>query len=79
MYSTQSCPYCAKTRAYFAERKIAFVERDVQADPTALAQFKQLGGTGVPQVLIGDRRISGFAPKALDDALERLQQTARSR
>lgn len=75
MYSTQSCPYCAKAREYFATRKVAYVERDIQADPQALAQFKQLGATGVPQVLIGERRISGFAPKAFDDALSRLQGT----
>lgn len=79
LYSTRTCPYCAKARAYFAERKIAYVERDVQADPGAMAQFKQLGGTGVPQVLIGDRRIPGFVPKALDEALARLQPGALTR
>ena len=78
MYSTQTCPYCAKTREFFAARHIAYTERDVQTDPAALAQMQQLGGTGVPQVLIGDRRIPGFAPKALEEALARLAQQAKA-
>lgn len=72
MYSTSSCPYCAKAREFFAARKVAYIEKDVQADPAALQQLKQLGASGVPQILIGDRRIPGFAPQALDEALARL-------
>lgn len=72
MYGTQSCPYCAKTREYFHEKKVVFVERDIQQDPAAARQFKELGGNAVPRVLIGDRLISGYNPSVFDDALERL-------
>lgn len=72
MYGTQSCPYCAKTREYFKEHKIAFVDRDVQHDAAAALQFKQLGGESVPRVLIGDRLILGYVPSGFDDALARL-------
>lgn len=72
MYGTQSCPFCTKTREYFNERKIEFVERDIEHDPAAARQFKELGGNAVPRVLIGDRLISGYNPSAFDDALTRL-------
>lgn len=78
MYSTSTCPYCAKAREFFAARNIAYVEKDIQADPTALQQLKQLGATGVPQILIGDRRVPGFAPKAMEEALARLKSTGGS-
>lgn len=72
MYGTQSCPYCAKTREYFNERKVAFVERDIEHDPAAARQFKDLGGSAVPRVLIGNRMIAGYIPSGFDDALARL-------
>jgi len=30
MYATSWCPYCAKARAYFARRNIAYVEVDIE-------------------------------------------------
>lgn len=72
MYGTQSCPFCAKTREYFNERKVAFVERDIEHDATAARQFKELGGSAVPRVLIGNRLITGYIPSGFDDALAQL-------
>jgi glutaredoxin len=71
MFSTVWCPYCAKTRAYFAERKIAYVELDIEKSPAAAKQYAQLGAGGIPKVLIGDRMIGGFVPTAFDAALAR--------
>lgn len=72
MYGTQSCPYCAKTREYFKENKVQFVERDIQHDAAAARQFQELGGSAVPRVLIGDRSIRGYSRSGFDDALARL-------
>ena len=33
-------------------------------------EFTRLGGGGVPLLLIGERRISGYIPKAIDEALK---------
>lgn len=69
MYSTAWCPYCAKTRAYFMEHKIAYVELDIEKSPVAAKQYAQLGAGGIPKVLIGNRMIGGFAPAAFEAAL----------
>ena len=40
----------------------------------ALVEFEQLGGSGVPVVLIGNRRIQGFNQDALEAALKTVTQ-----
>lgn len=70
MYGTETCPYCAKAREYFKEKGIAFVDLDVGKPGQAREEFTRLGGGGVPMLLIGDRRISGYIPKAIDEALQ---------
>ncbi len=61
MYSTEWCGYCRKARNYFSERKINFVEYDIEKDASANAQFKKAGGRGVPLILVGDKKMSGFS------------------
>ncbi|MDC8759758.1 glutaredoxin family protein [Janthinobacterium fluminis] len=70
LYGTDWCAYCAKTRAYFKQRNIAYIDLDIEKSPEAKRQHLQLGGGGVPAVLIGKRRIQGFDAAALDAALE---------
>lgn len=70
MYGTSWCGYCAKTRAYLAERKIPFVELDIEKNTLAAKQHLELGGGGVPKILIGDRKIQGFMPEVIDAALK---------
>jgi glutaredoxin len=72
LYGTASCGYCAKTRAYLKERKIAYADLDVEQSAQAQREFKQFGAGGVPYLLIGDRRIQGFNTSAIDSALQKL-------
>lgn len=72
MYSASWCPYCAKAKSYFAENNIAYTEMDIEKSPLAKQQYEQLGGGSIPKVLIGDRMIVGFIPKAFDAALAKL-------
>ena len=73
LYGTASCPYCAKARVYFRQHGIAFVDLDVGTPGPAREEFAKLGGVGVPLLLIGDRRIDGFVPKAIEAALKARQ------
>lgn len=73
LYSTSWCGYCAKTRAYFAENKVDYLDLDIEKSPLAAKQFAQLSGEGVPKVVIGNRLIWGYAPKAFDAALKELR------
>jgi len=70
MYATKWCPYCKRMRAYFQEHKIRYFEYDIEQSSKGRQQFKALGGRGVPLVLVRDRLIRGYNPKAVSRALE---------
>lgn len=69
MYTTPSCGYCHRAKAYFSERGIPFTEVDVTASSQGRRDFERLRGRGVPLILIGDQRLVGFNPSAIDRAL----------
>lgn len=66
MYATDWCPYCAKARAYFRSNGIDYVEHDIEKSPSAHAEYKRLGGRGVPLILIGEQRMNGFSETRFD-------------
>ena len=68
MYSTDWCPYCKKARKYFHENNIRFTDHDIEKDPAANKIYKQLGGSGVPLILVDDTKLQGFS----EDNFERL-------
>jgi len=71
MYATSWCPYCAKARAYFARNGIAYVEHDIEKSAAVNAEFRRLGGRGVPLILVGTEKMSGFSEQRLDALLAR--------
>ena len=71
-YGTSQCPYCAMTKSFFTERKIIFSDFDIEKSEKAKREFNQLGGTSVPLIIIGNRRIDGFNQPAIEAALEKL-------
>ena len=69
LYTTPTCGYCHRAKAYFKQKGIRFTELDVTKSPKARKQFKALNGRGVPLIVIGDQRISGFNKTAINQAL----------
>ena len=69
MFTTQWCPICKKAKAYLRERGIPFEELDVEASASAKAEYDQLGGKGVPVILVGERRMDGFDAGRMESAL----------
>lgn len=61
MYSTRWCGYCKQARAYFKQNGIRFIEHDIERSADARRAYDRLGGKGVPLILVGDRRMSGFS------------------
>lgn len=61
MYSTEWCGYCKKARKYFNQQKIPFEEYDVEKSEKGKRDYKALNGKGVPLILVGARRMSGFS------------------
>lgn len=61
MYSTSWCKYCKKARRYFQANHIAYIDYDVEKDLVAKRRYKELGATGVPVILFGNKRMNGFS------------------
>lgn len=72
LYGTSWCGYCAKARAYFKQNKIDFVDLDIEKSPEALKAHTELGGGGVPLVLIGNRKIQGYDADAFQAAIKKI-------
>ncbi len=73
MYGTAWWKYCTSTREFLKQQKVRFVEYDVEKSAPAKAQFDQLNGESFPLLLIGDRKITGFAPSEFESALRALE------
>ena len=60
MYSATWCGVCKKAKKYFNEKGIPFTEYDIEKSVKGRRDFKRLSGKGVPLILIGNKRMSGF-------------------
>lgn len=61
MFTTTWCGYCKKARAYLQARGIPFEDIDVEASASGAAEYRALGGRGVPVILVGDQRMDGYS------------------
>jgi NADH-dependent peroxiredoxin subunit F len=62
LYGTEECPFCQKARAFLSERDIAFTAITSPPGSAAWNAMKKLtGGETLPQILIGDMAIGGYA------------------
>ncbi|PKG80648.1 glutaredoxin family protein [Colwellia sp. 75C3] len=61
IYTTNWCGYCKKAKQYFKENAIRYTEMNIEKSKTAKLQYDKLGGKGVPVILLGDKRMSGFS------------------
>lgn len=66
MYSTSRCTYCRKAKAYFRSKGIDYVEHDIEKSPKARAEYDRMGATGVPVILVGNKRMNGFSEKGFE-------------
>lgn len=79
LYRTSWCGHCKRAAEYMRRNNVAFVERDVEANPSFGAEFKKLGARGVPFIVIGNKTMAGFNETqfALDYAeFRRIQPSA---
>lgn len=66
LYSTSWCGYCRQARAFFQERGVAFVERDIEREPGAReemlrkASAQGLHPSGVPVIDVHGTIVPGF-------------------
>ena len=66
IYTTPTCPHCRRALQHMQALNISYVQKDVQHDQANRAEFKRLGGRGVPHILMGDAVLVGFDPRHFD-------------
>ena len=71
VYSTPTCPYCKRAKAYLSSKGISFEERDVAGDQTAGEEMVRISGQmGVPVIVIDGEVILGFDLARIDEVVE---------
>ena len=71
IYSTPSCPWCVKVKAFLKEHKIVFTDIDVSKNEKAGQEMiKKSGQMGVPVIDIDGKIIVGFDEAKLKKALK---------
>lgn len=73
IYTTSWCPACKHAKAYLDQRKVAFIERDVEKSRDHLTEMLQKSGgaAGVPVIDVRGTILRGFNPRAIEQALSR--------
>ena len=66
LYMTSWCGYCRKAEQYLQKKGIPYVAYDIEKDEQARQRHHDLGGSGVPLIVIGDHKINGFSASAID-------------
>jgi len=69
IYTAVWCGYCKKAKAHLAAKGVPYDEIDVEASERGRSEFMQLGGHGVPVILVGNQRMDGFNAAKLDAML----------
>lgn len=70
LYATDWCGYCKKTRKFFKENNIAYVEFDIEKSAEGKAQYQSLNGRGVPLVIVKGKLIRGYNPGLMQSLLD---------
>jgi glutaredoxin len=55
---------------YLSRKGIPFTEKNVADNPAAVQELMSMGLRSLPVIVIGDKRLSGFNPARIDEALE---------
>jgi len=66
MYATEWCGYCVAAEKYMKSKNYPYVKYDIEKDSAAKQRHRELGGRGVPLIIIGANRMSGFSPDNLE-------------
>ena len=71
IYSTPTCPFCKRAKAFFKENNIEYEDVNVAENEKARDEMvKKSGQMGVPVIEIGDKIIVGFDEQELKKALK---------
>ncbi|MDO8655809.1 MAG: glutaredoxin domain-containing protein [Nanoarchaeota archaeon] len=70
IYTTQTCPWCTKTKDFLKKNKIKYTAIDVSSNQKAAQEMmKKSGQMGVPVLDINGKIIVGFDPEGIIKAV----------
>jgi len=70
IYSTPTCPYCKRAKAYLEEKGISYEDIDVSNNPQAADEMvKASGQMSVPVIMIDSDVVIGFDKAKLEALL----------
>ena len=71
VYSTKTCPWCAKVKEFLKENKVSFTTKDVGTNTkNAKEMFEKSGQQGVPVTDINGKIIIGYNEGKIKRALK---------
>lgn len=70
MIGSVDCVYCAAARTWFERHRVPFDECLIERDPACAAAYRALLAPGTPVLVVRGRRLLGFDPAAVADALD---------
>jgi len=70
VYTTSWCPWCKKTLRWLDDKRVAYVNKDIEANPAWRAELvEKTGRTSIPVVEIDGQQIRGFDQAAMERLL----------
>ncbi|MCG9480002.1 MAG: glutathione S-transferase N-terminal domain-containing protein [Actinomycetia bacterium] len=71
VYSTPTCPYCARVKDYLSENGVRYDEVDISSDQKNLDEMvKKSKQMGIPVIDFNGRIVIGFEKEAIDEAIK---------
>ncbi len=69
-YSQPACPFHERVKRYLEQKGVAYVEKDITQDGTALEELQKRGVMSTPTFVVDGEVIVGFDRAKLDELLK---------
>ena len=69
IFVTSWCPYCKHLEEFLRENHVPYTRYDIETDPKGAMLHTQLGGGGVPVIVVGTTVLHGFDESELTPLL----------
>ncbi len=79
LYTRNGCGYCVAAVRHLDATGARYVERNVQYNPIAAAEFRGLGAQGVPVLVAGAQIVEGFEAARYDKAIASMPPSQAAR
>ena len=71
IYSASWCGPCKSAKTWMTSQNIPFTDYDVETNEQGKRNFQAMGARGVPTILVGEQRMTGFSAGNLSAMLKK--------